>query len=143
VQQPKSNGGQDTQVALHALEEVDFLRNGEQGRDRAHPPMTNLAQASPLLGAPGAPVPVEDHVPVLLLGAVRHDGSLTRLRKVKREWRDESRSVTSQPESSIKTVGINIPVQGRRNYNNRKPRIDYLKFENRFDLLKKKEKSLS
>ena len=40
------------------------------------------------------------------------------------------------PESSIKTVGIHIPVQGRRNYNNRKPRIEYLKFENRFDLLK-------
>jgi hypothetical protein len=47
------------------------------------------------------------------------------------------------PELSIKTAGINIPVQGRSNYNNRKPRIDYLKFENRFDLLKKKEKSLS
>jgi hypothetical protein len=47
------------------------------------------------------------------------------------------------PESSIKTVGINIPVQGRSNYNNRKPKIDYLKFENRFDLLKKKEKPVS
>ena len=47
------------------------------------------------------------------------------------------------PKSSIKTVGINIPVQGRSNYNNRKPRIDYLKFENRFDLLKKKEKPVS
>ena len=46
------------------------------------------------------------------------------------------------PESSINT-GINIPVQGRSNYNNRKPRIDYLKFENRFDLLKKKEKPAS
>jgi hypothetical protein len=47
------------------------------------------------------------------------------------------------PESSIKTVSINIPVQGRSNYNNRKPRIDYLKFENRFDLLKTKEKPVS
>jgi len=47
------------------------------------------------------------------------------------------------PESSIKTVGINIPVQGRSNYNNRKPKIDYLKFENRFDLLNKKEKPVS
>jgi len=37
----------------------------------------------------------------------------------------------------------NMPVQGRSNYNNRKPRIDYLKFENRFDLLKKKEKPVS
>ena len=35
------------------------------------------------------------------------------------------------PQSSIKTVGINIPAQGRSNYNNRKPKIDYLKFENR------------
>ena len=47
------------------------------------------------------------------------------------------------PQSSIKTVGINIPAQGRSNYNNRKPKIDYLKFENRFDLLKKKEKPVS
>ena len=47
------------------------------------------------------------------------------------------------PESSIKTVSINIPVQGRSNYNNRKPKVDYLKFENRFDLLKTKEKPVS
>ena len=41
------------------------------------------------------------------------------------------------PAGAIKTEGINIPVPRRTGYyNNRKPVVDYLQFENRFDLLK-------
>ena len=43
------------------------------------------------------------------------------------------------PTSAIKTEGINIPVPRRTGYyNNRRPVVDYLQFENRFDLLKRR-----
>jgi len=77
--------------------------------------------------------------------AVKPSKNLTVARDTKVSWSAlDSRQIADVQGLTLPQLcQNNMPVRGRSNYNNRKPRIDYLKFENRFDLLKKKEKPVS